>query len=191
MTFFGFSVIFLQKNMYFHCRMDILAFKNPFWELPISIPSYLHNRGSILEKTEISVFFAFFDICARKWPNPAEFGEHPFTFFILECQICTIIRKFCIFGKGRGMVQICTISGNFCIFAYVDCGNVDRKVCVQICIISWTFCIFAPCHTPCQICNVFRIFAYLTSQDKKVNGCSPNSAGCPVLAELTVSAAEH
>ena len=26
---------------------------------------------------------------------------------------------------------------------------------------------------------------------KKVNGCSPNSAGCPVLAELTISAAEH
>ena len=108
------------------------------------------------KKTEISCFFTLIDICARKWPNPAEFGEHPFTFFILRCQICKIFRKFCIFGKGRGMVQICTISRNFCIFAYVDCGNVDsgflfRKVRVQICIISWTFCIFAPCHTPCQI----------------------------------------
>ena len=56
MTFFGFSVIFLQKNMYFHCRMDILAFKNPFRELPISIPSSLHDRGSILEKQKFHMF---------------------------------------------------------------------------------------------------------------------------------------
>ena len=36
-----------------------------------------------------------------------------------------------------------------------------------------------------------RIVLFLTPQDKKVNGCSPNSAGYPVLAELTISAAEH
>ena len=127
--------------MYFHCCMDILAFKNPFRQLPISIPSSLHNRGSILEKIKNCVFSQFSIFVPGNDQIQLSLESIHLLFFILRCHICKILRTFCIFGKGRGMVQICTISSKCYIFAYVDCGNVDsgslfRKIHVQICIIS-------------------------------------------------------
>ena len=127
-------------------------------------------------------------------------------FFILRYQICKIPRKCCIFDKilyiwqgtwdGANMHNFQQIL-HICICGLRKCGiwlSISESPCANM---HNFLNILHICTVPHPLPNTASMQNYLEIlhiwhlKIKKVNGCSPNSAGCPVLAELTISAAEH